>query len=33
MHFSQLSCHFTSSPSKYSPQHHILKRPHSIFLP
>jgi hypothetical protein len=33
MQFSPTSCHFVSFRSKYSPQHSVLKHPHSVFLP
>jgi hypothetical protein len=33
MQFSHTSCHFISLWSKYSPQHPVLKHPHSVFLP
>jgi hypothetical protein len=33
MKFSPTSCHFVSLRSKYSPQHPVLKRPQSVFLP
>jgi hypothetical protein len=32
MHFSQTSRHFISLRAKYSPQHPVLKHPHSVFL-
>jgi hypothetical protein len=33
MQFSPASCHFIPLWSKYSPQHHVLKHPQSMFLP
>jgi hypothetical protein len=32
MQFSTTTCHFISLPSKYSPQHPVLKHPQSIFI-
>jgi hypothetical protein len=33
MQFSRISCHFISLRFEYSPQHPVLKRPQSMFLP
>jgi hypothetical protein len=33
MQFSPISRHFISLLTKYSPQHPVLKHPHSMFLP
>jgi hypothetical protein len=33
MQFSSTSFHLIYHQSKYSPQQHVLKHPHSMFLP
>jgi hypothetical protein len=33
MKFSPIPCHLICLQSKYSPQHNVLKRPQSVFLP